>query len=592
MARLRLLVLFLLMLGVLQPTALLADALVVTKAMSASTIAEIFVEEGQVRLSLEIGAADAEAFADILPDALYRDSTGQEVALDRRAPEFLSKQWKMVADQKVLAGRVTRCEVGRRIERDEITGQPIVIESDEAERVARVEVLFALANRPAALTFDVTELGRSAESSPPTSIANIGFVAYHNGVAINDFRYLSNVETLRLDWEDPWYSAFERKNLKRRFDAPAAAFLYIEHLEVRKEVLFRPRDLQRWVDLGLEGATVVKADQRSSVCALAAEFLHEQTPLLIDGKEIGGTLDRVHFVTQSLRTTGVVPEGQDVSLDNAMIGAIYVYPVASLPKQAELRWELFDQRISRIPAVATDQAGGMPSFLSAESPTLVWTNHLKSPKIPAMRVVPPPTQRGVSISLAMVACMIAAVTIWMRKRENASTREVMLRFAAALSFVFVAVASSRLQWLQIDLPLGRPVALTDSQSNEVMHSLLHNVYRAFDYRDESTVYNVLDQSVSGELLTEVYLETRRSLTLASQGGARVKVKQVDLVGCEVTESSSGSFSARCVWDVAGSVGHWGHLHERRNQYVGTFAVKLVDGAWKLAELNLESESRI
>ena len=44
------------------------DALVVTRAMKAGTIAEIFVEQGSVRVELEIGATDVEAFLNL--DAL------------------------------------------------------------------------------------------------------------------------------------------------------------------------------------------------------------------------------------------------------------------------------------------------------------------------------------------------------------------------------------------------------------------------------------------------------------------------------------------------------------------------------------------
>ena len=37
--------------------------------------------------------------------------------------------------------------------------------------------------------------------------ATIGFVCYHEGVPVNDFRYLSEEVTLDLDWDDPWFSA-------------------------------------------------------------------------------------------------------------------------------------------------------------------------------------------------------------------------------------------------------------------------------------------------------------------------------------------------------------------------------------------------
>ena len=46
------------------------DALVVTRAMTASTVAEIFIDEDAVRVELEIGVTDLEAFVNLVPDEL------------------------------------------------------------------------------------------------------------------------------------------------------------------------------------------------------------------------------------------------------------------------------------------------------------------------------------------------------------------------------------------------------------------------------------------------------------------------------------------------------------------------------------------
>ena len=48
----------------------LGDAIIVTRAMQAPTIAEIFVQSGGVRVELEISSRSLDAFADLLPDSL------------------------------------------------------------------------------------------------------------------------------------------------------------------------------------------------------------------------------------------------------------------------------------------------------------------------------------------------------------------------------------------------------------------------------------------------------------------------------------------------------------------------------------------
>jgi hypothetical protein len=133
----------------------------------------------------------------------------------------------------------------------------------------------------------------------------------------------------------------------------------------------------------------------------------------------------------------------------------------------------------------------------------------------------------------------------------------------------------------------------DERAREILSGLLHNVYRAFDFREEGTIYDVLERSVTGDLLSDIYLETRRGLELASQGGARAKVKEVALVevAAQPLDGREG-FRARCTWNVRGSVGHWGHVHQRTNQYQAELSVEPVDGAWKITGLELLQEQRL
>jgi hypothetical protein len=139
---------------------------------------------------------------------------------------------------------------------------------------------------------------------------------------------------------------------------------------------------------------------------------------------------------------------------------------------------------------------------------------------------------------------------------------------------------------------ARSVGLNDERSEEIVSALLYNVYRAFDFRDEEIIYDTLERSVTGELLTQTYLETRRGLELASQGGARAKVKQVEMLEVVSERTGGRSFRANCTWNVAGSVGHWGHIHQRTNRYVAELTVEPVDGVWKITALELIQEERL
>jgi hypothetical protein len=127
-----------------------------------------------------------------------------------------------------------------------------------------------------------------------------------------------------------------------------------------------------------------------------------------------------------------------------------------------------------------------------------------------------------------------------------------------------------------------------------LDSLLKNIYRSFDFREEEDVYDRLATSVSGDLLSEIYLQNRKSLVVTQAGGARARVKTVEILGVEVNQPDDRPlglmFHAR--WTATGTVGHWGHIHMRKNQYEANITVEPVDEAWKITGLELLEEKRI
>jgi hypothetical protein len=166
-------------------------------------------------------------------------------------------------------------------------------------------------------------------------------------------------------------------------------------------------------------------------------------------------------------------------------------------------------------------------------------------------------------------------------RKRASGRAG-LATAAAISLLATAGAV----WA------SREARLSPSATEEVVGGLLHNIYRAFDFRQEEQIYDVLARSVDGELLTRIYLDTRRGLELANQGGARAKVKEIALSELSAERVDAGGFAAVATWTVNGSVGHWGHIHQRTNQYRAELTVRPLDGSWKLTEIEILEQERL
>ena len=134
-------------------SALRSDAIVITMAMRASTIAEVFVEEDSVTVELEIGVADLSAFGDLLPDELYERLGNEPVPLAERVPRFFREGFTVQADDGApIFGRLLAMEARRRVVRDPITGQSLPVAEEEREPVIFVRMMYPLRGRPETLT--------------------------------------------------------------------------------------------------------------------------------------------------------------------------------------------------------------------------------------------------------------------------------------------------------------------------------------------------------------------------------------------------------------------------------------------------------
>jgi len=552
-----------------------ADALVRSKAMLASTTLEIHVGGDAIQLDAEIGLQDIEAFASLIPDQTRR-LLDFEADPDRdRLKKFFGQELRILADGRPLPGELIEIGLSERIRRDEITGEPLPAEG-EPERVIKARLQWPLSRRPAQLEFRLVL----------PSVAAVGFVVYHEGIAVNDFRYMSPSQILKLDWEDPWYSAFASRSLRRQYYAPMAGFIYVEPYEVRKEIIVRPKDMERYIDLGLAGRDVIPVAEQAEIRRKVIEFLGQHHPVTIDGKPAEPATVRADFLERTLRTSRVIDPPEDLDVNTAIMGVKFIYPHPDFADSATMRWDLFDTRIQRVPVSAVDPAGPMPQFLEPESDTLEWKNFIRVPVMPQLsEISAPPGRVSEAMAygrwpLALLACLLSLRFV----REVTGSRASLVRHGLAAT---IAIGLTAASWW-----IGGQARLDDEAAHKVVGGLLTNVYRAFDFRAESDVYDVLERSVDGELLRDVYLEMRKGLVLASQGGASARVKDVELIELAAPTHDGSAWRTQARWRVRAAVGHWGHLHERRNEYRANLTLAPIDGSWKLVDVEILDEVRL
>ncbi len=122
--------------------------------------------------------------------------------------------------------------------------------------------------------------------------------------------------------------------------------------------------------------------------------------------------------------------------------------------------------------------------------------------------------------------------------------------------------------------------MPDEDAEQVFAQLHKNMFRAFDYRNESDVYDALAKSVDGELLRRAVpgYQPKPESQRTGRGDSRsqrsqfARGKKSDIV--DRYRDLTPGFGYRCKWNLIGTIEHWGHIHERENQYDAEFEIQL------------------
>ena len=343
--------------------------------------------------------------------------------------------------------------------------------------------------------------------------------------------------------------------------------------------------------------------------ARAAEFFHERCPLAIDGIAVRPLVEELE-----LQIPNIAADGSAAELEPLRLGALRLratYPAKGRPARVAVVWRLFapapldTPRFDREVIVAEIDAFGHKTLaeLSKDEPEHVW--HAAGAGAeddgPAPEDIPAPASsessaRWVSrsVALAALALAVALLPLALRRRGGALGAAVALLAltgGAALPFAFGT------------LTLGSASTLDPHDALRIFESLHRNVYRAFDYSNESDVYDTLAASVDGPQLDAIYERVYRGLILRDEGGAVCKIRSVDIVDARLVDVGArgawaagdrAAFRVDCRWTVDGVVRHWGHAHERTKEFHAVYTIAPRERAWKIVDsalLSSEGASR-
>lgn len=374
------------------------------------------------------------------------------------------------------------------------------------------------------------------------------------------------------------------------------SFLYVEPYEVRHEILTRITDLKKWMDLGLRSDTYIEVDELEPLKQRIGKFLLTRNPVLIDGKALKPILDRSNYIKVALSGIKLVETPERMEISTAIVGVIITYLTDGLPQEVTVDRNMFTDQVQKVPATATDPAGPLPMYLTPDDNIHRWTNYLKNYRLPTVQTVQVEGSMGyIRIPWITLVCAVLLLLvigmIFLRIRKGGA---IVMPLVGGLILIITGVATYPLVGITVTRPASLAGEMPSEQAQELLQVLLKNVYRAFDFRNEEDVYDKLAVSVSGDMLSDIYLQNRRAFSIQKAGGAQASIQKVEIDSAvaERLDDRPLAYAIKGSWAAEGSVGHWGHIHTRRNHYDAVVTVKAVDGAWKITDLEVLEEKRV
>jgi hypothetical protein len=477
--------------------------------------------------------------------------------------------------------------------------------SDMMQHTATYEIEVPFAMPPEFLTIqqDITDANSIVPSEMSLNIHQAG-----TGLNFTERLLPGGSTTVRFDWkqelaedasDEEWDSWFEKQReatLGITSYSSVYSFIYIEPVEMRHEILIPLATLATILPIKHQDPAFVEIGEQDAIREQIRNWLKDQNPVVINGTRIIPEFTRIDFYSLNLSDFAAQAAAQKVSMASGRVGIIMTYktPDDSI-RDVSQSWSTFYSTMTKVPAVVIAYPNSMSKFEfsrfnTAEDNTLTWKCKPEDlPKqISSVEAVysPKPTMR-----LLAGSAVLAAAALLLLKKTSATVGRV-----TAGVLLIVAVVAWKPLSVEIDHPWKSPEELSADQAKNVFTALHSGLYRSLDFGTEDRIYDALAQTVDGELLEDLYLQLRQSLELRDQGGAIARIRSVEYdAGAAVARKESvvpwPGFQYKSTWTVSGTVEHWGHVHERQNQFDAVFTIEPREGHWKITRMDVAGQSQ-
>lgn len=563
------------------------------------TEVQMFVTRSKAILRVQMFAEDLILFQGLEPNDQ-----------DRLIPEDLKRG--LEDHKKFLLDKISLRDANGELYKGQITDlKPFEIPADgiaatdmmQHTATYEIEVPFAMPPEFLTIQQDITDANSIVPSEMSLNIHQAG-----TGLNFTERLLPGGSTTVRFDWkqelaedasDEEWDSWFEKQReatLGITSYSSVYSFIYIEPVEMRHEILIPLATLATILPIKHQDPAFVEIGEQDAIREQIRNWLKDQNPVVINGTRIIPQFTRIDFYSLNLSDFAAQAAAQKVSMASGRIGIIMTYktPDDSI-RDVSQSWSTFYSTMTKVPAVVIAYPNSMSKFEfsrfnTAEDNTLTW--RCKPEDLPKqIASVDAVYNSKPMMRLLAGSAVLAAAALFLLKKTSATVGR-----AAAGVLLIVAVFAWKPLSVVINHPWKSPEELSADQAKDVFTALHSGLYRSLDFGTEDRIYDALAQTVDGELLEDLYLQLRRSLELRDQGGAIARIRSVAYdAGAAVARKQSvvpwPGFQYKSTWTVSGTVEHWGHVHERQNQFDAVFTIEPREGHWKITRMDVAGQTQ-
>ena len=365
------------------------------------------------------------------------------------------------------------------------------------------------------------------------------------------------------------------------------------------------------VGTGRESPERIDPSELAAVGRVLDDYFAAQMPVAIDGTRVEPKIEALQLNNPDESLLPLFPLSGWAGLRKVFFHLVFPFPARGPggepepPATIAVAWPAYPPDVLSVLAAkppleiaAEWHADGLKTdfVLTRAEPGYTWHRPVGGLDGRLERVPAPPPPLPLVPGWAVLAVGAFLVSYGMAAAARRSPRVALASGLAAGAVVLILRPATPF------LAIGTRTApaIGDDEARATFEALQANLYRAFDYETESGVYDALSRSVAGELLEETYLSVRRALVFEEEGGAISRVTAVRPVATRVASfgeieldgAARPAFVVDATWQVDGRVTHWGHAHERTNEYDGRFVIAALPDGWRIADAEVLRQERV